>query len=644
MAQFDKLSTIIIKLESYHFIWVALYIITFISVFSLSGTVPVFIGIEPSWMAVLEHAAKYDFQFGKDIVFTHGPLGFLNAEYGMGLLITQRILFAFAWCGIIAWSVIFLARKMPRPSRYVFIIWVLVFSNTYYGSMDLYDYLVMTYGCSVLMDNMLSRKTEVVIFLFTIALLSLIKFTFFIASVSGLVICCILHVCKGNIKHAAMLFALFGTFVLSIWLAAGQQPVNIFSWIRNSYEITAGYTEAMSIMPAQSVFLAILIALFLFLIAVTIRAMSMKFNIENICFLMVTVLYVFLSWKQGFVRADDYHTFNFILFLPIGFSLLLVEQCNVPMSRKVKTSLNFLFTGVIMLCSLAADYQLTGKIYDDFTSYPEHLLENARLILKAPVGECTKRYLPTIRISQQEQAFLDKFTVPREIIGDAPVDAISNVQIVALTNNLNYRPRPVIQSYSAYTPYLQDLNLSFFRSENRPAYILFSLETIDGRFPMLDDAAALPYILKNYELIWQDEFILLLKSRQQKTQDLHLKKINEQVITFGEHINLSKWEHSAVLMRVDIKPTIAGRIMRFFFRPQVLYLHTSMPGRTKDFRFVPGMASRGFILNPLLQNNSDVVRMYQKAGERIENLYFTKSDSFWEEYANSITVQLYEYK
>ena len=108
----------------------------------------------------------------------------------------------------------------------------------------------------------------------------------------------------------------------------------------------------------------------------------------------------------------------------------------------------------------------------------------------------------------------DRLSRIAQRVGHSSIDVFNYRQGVALLNDLNYRPRPVIQGYTAYTPDLLRANLDFYRSASRPSYVLFSLETIDGRFPTLDDALLLPYILENYQPVLAEHRFLLMDVRQ----------------------------------------------------------------------------------------------------------------------------------
>ena len=61
-------------------------------------TVPLGIDLDSSWSAVLVYAHQHGLQFGKDIVFTYGPLGFLTVPYYAGQGVAVRMLVDFALC------------------------------------------------------------------------------------------------------------------------------------------------------------------------------------------------------------------------------------------------------------------------------------------------------------------------------------------------------------------------------------------------------------------------------------------------------------------------------------------------------------------------------------------------------------------
>src|SRR6202040_4372562 len=78
--------------------------------------------------------------------------------------------------------------------------------------------------------------------------------------------------------------------------------------------------------------------------------------------------------------------------------------------------------------------------------------------------------------------------------------------------NNEWNPRPIIQSYSAYTPALVRLNEQHLRGPDAPEWVLFDLQSIDGRLPSLDDGLSWPALLDNYAFTsYNGHFVLMHK-------------------------------------------------------------------------------------------------------------------------------------
>ena len=63
---------------------------------------------------------------------------------------------------------------------------------------------------------------------------------------------------------------------------------------------------------------------------------------------------------------------------------------------------------------------------------------------------------------------------------------------------LRWRPEPVLQSYSAYSSYLDDLDASFLSSPRAPQRILYQAIALDGRDPVWDPPATMAALYCHY--------------------------------------------------------------------------------------------------------------------------------------------------
>ena len=613
----------------------AFFVLGFLSVFSPSGMLIPFLDLTASWQAVLEYAAKSKLQFGRDIVFTYGPLGYLGTIYSQGHLVAQRIVFALAWAVLAVWSAISVVRRLPAPSKYIFSVWFLfLFSR---GGVDVQAYLVLACGYSILAaEDIQQRKALSSVFIISFVVLALIKFTFFITTVACVALSSFVQAGRKQARWSLFILLAFGTALLVLWLAVGQHVINFLPWLKGSLEVTGGYAEAMTIVPIVWVFRLCFLSLVLFLAAVVVRMRSTIPDAGSAGSLLLITVCTFLTWKHGFVRADE-HVFYFIYFLPVAFALVIAEPVQKTLSQKGQMSLTVLFGAATLLCLIAANIQKKDEVKNAFAEWPGRLLYNTNNAIKSLTGNGNACY-EALR-SQKNRG--GELLVASSLIGSATVDVIDCLQWAALANDLNYHPRPVFQGYSVYTPYLQAINLSFFKSRDRPSYLLFNTETIDSRYVTLDDATALPYILRNYDLAGQDGKFLILRSKEGPPIDVHMKLIHEETVSFDKKINLSEWNNVPLIMQVDVKPTFVGRLMTFIYQSPVLSLNIHSGDKVLSTRFIPEMASRGFFINPLLFENKDVANLYKGIGTRVVGISFSKSDFPLEQLSDNITLKLY---
>jgi len=610
------------------------FLLAFLSVFSLSGTLLPFLELTASWQSVLEYAARSKLQFGRDIVFTYGPLGYLGTIYSQGHLVVQRIVFALAWAALTAWSATTIVQKLSGLPKGVFIVWVLfLFSR---GGMDVQAYLVLACGYSILAEDVQQRKGLSSIFIISFAVLSLIKFTFFMTAVASVALASLAHVGRKQVTSSLVIPLSFGTAIMISWMATGQHPANFWPWIKGSLEITGGYSEAMTVVPITWVFRLCFLSLSLFIAAVALRITSTRLNMSSAGSLLLITFCTFLSWKHGFVRADD-HVLYFIYFLPVSFGVVLAGPVRKPASSMGRLSLTLLYCAATVLCLFAMNIQKKGEVQVSFAEWPGRLLYNTDHVVKSLTGNGAACFA-ALRNPQKRGPELP---IARSLIGGSTVDVINCLQWAALANSLNYHPRPVFQGYSAYTPYLQDLNLAFFQSSDRPSYLLFNMETIDSRYVTMDDAAILPYVFKNYDLVGQEGKFLLLRAKKESPIDVPMKLIHEQTTSFNTKIDLSDWHNVPLLMQVDVKPTFVGRLTTFVYQSPVLSLNIHADDGVLSTRFIPGMAKRGFLINPLIFGNKDVANLYQGTGTRVAGISFSRSDFPLEQLSDEIAIKLY---
>src|SRR6267378_7189478 len=103
-----KNAGIIRRIVAFVYVW---FCLVKLPATSLRDSVP------QSWEAVLSYAAAHHLQWGKDIVFTFGPLGFLTSDYYWGNFFWQIVVWAGGFAFALAAALLPLLARVPKVIR-----------------------------------------------------------------------------------------------------------------------------------------------------------------------------------------------------------------------------------------------------------------------------------------------------------------------------------------------------------------------------------------------------------------------------------------------------------------------------------------------------------------------------------------------
>jgi hypothetical protein len=183
-------------------------------------------------------------------------------------------------------------------------------------------------------------------------------------------------------------------------------------------------------------------------------------------------------------------------------------------------------------------------------------------------------------------------------------DAYAFNQVAIFAHGLPLRSRPVIQSYCAFTPELAELNAAFLRSSAASENILFQLETVDERYPSLDDGLSWPELITRYDLREVADLFVVLK-RSPSPRKFHLTPLKQIQLAFGEQIDVPSAADGPVWAEIENGRTVAGSIVSAMYKPPELWLNATLrDGREVTKRLVPGMTKGGFVLSPFVEDNA----------------------------------------
>jgi hypothetical protein len=480
----------------------------------------------------------------------------------------------------------------------------------------------------------------------TFAVLSVVKFTYLVFCFAVIVFAEFLY----RIQNRRALFSplpAYVLFFLFFWLTASQSMGNLPEFIYASFQITSGYEAAMFLSgPVWEVYFALAIIFFLILGYLT-QAGFRRF--PGFAWPVILSIGLFTTWKHGFVRQYSHTNLFFTYSLFCSLLLFATADRRHESSRRsysVVVVLAFLFS----IAASAAGILNSNWMKFAVGEKPAGVSATVRAVYQKFARNVTRLLNPLeLKAScDQELALRRKeYGLPflSSEIKDGSVDAISREQGVIFLNQWSWRPRPVFESAFTFNPYLAGMNARFFESERAPEYVLFKLQTVDGRFPTLDDSEAMFTLLQRYRPVAAEQSYLLLKRLDEQRNEFYEEKILlKQNIRFGEEVSLQDFSQRFLKLEVNIQESIYGRIRRFFFRPRVVRIQIRTGSdRTRSFRFIPSMGRQGFLIGPYVQRTSDVVRLYSSADrQRIVGFRLQLDGNGTAGYGETVGMNLYE--
>lgn len=565
-----------------------------------------------SWEGVLSFASSHHLQWGRDIIFTYGPLGFLTSDYYWGDHFWFILLWASGFALMLAILLIDPIECLVSPLRIILcagLPWLTVPRNADLGVDPIYLFAITVIGMTLLSARR-QNSAWLVVLTSMLSWISLIKFTFCLDCILVLLIVVLTHSWQRNWKPVGTIIGSTAVSFPLAWLLAGQNLLNLGVWFRESMQISSGYSSAMPLPPFDSELApGILIGVCLLALLLVLWVGSGK-RLTPTAGACIVFAGIFLAWKEGFLRADT-HTSVFLIY---AFLVATVLPAMFPRSDKrhlfsvaLAVAIVILVTGTFALRGatflVAAKAGIIPKLSDTATA------------VFAPMA--FKRNLDAYLESMRREARQPQFAA---IIGTEPVGVLNYDQDIAILNGLNYRPHPVFQSYSAYTPELQRRNAAFFDSAAAPEYVLWRPGTIDARFPTLDDGRVILKILADYSPVSRQKEFVLWKRNSGPGQSHSLVSPDKIMGSAGQWVPIParvNW------LRIELDNTWFGSIKEFLYQGSVPLIQVRLAdGRIWEYRLPAGCAAAGFVINPLLFSADSLVNPFLNQSKPIHVVAF----------------------
>jgi len=464
-----------------------------------------------------------------------------------------------------------------------------------------------------------------------------------------------------------------------LWWAAGQQAAGFLRYLHNGFEVAVFYESAMSVWEtsaADVAFMGSCAAVGLLLPVLLWRSRPICLRNAVLAWMFFTAL-LFVMWKSAFVR---FHPGKSVLFpasaclTMIVLALSLKRDARSPVAGAPRLPGFRLYVGVSLcvallvwgtirtqraLAAIQPSIKMEEAVTEESVKPPGCVPAEAGASEKPDTNQQPGANQDSLTIKQiagrvfwtnedQLSAVASLTTDPawrerrhraacRRVAARHPLpqlsgtlDVVPHKLVVAFAHpELSFQPRPVMQSYSAYSPPLAEMNAAHYRSDNAPENVLFRVAPLDDRFPAQEDGALWRALLERYQPAGTAGKYLWLRRAQtpprigfRKNQLVHenakaenwygVRLVDSTTVTarFGHRIRVPQIDGDLLWCRVNISPTLTGRIAGLVYKRPHVVMHVTTDAGTRRYRLVPGMARAGFLLSPVVRTTEDFAALW----------------------------------
>ena len=534
-------------------------------------------GTDPSWQGALHMAAGSGLTWGRDLIYTYGPLGFLEVP---GYWTTATGMLAVLYHAATAFSLVLALWLIGRRSfgavgAALIVLVVVPFIS--------YQLLAVTFVWTVWV--LTEQRSERAIWAYVVGMgalggLDLLGKISTGASIVAVGFVAILLL-GGIGRRLGVWAAIVVVSLLVGWLATGQPLGALPDYLVNSGRVVSGYSEAMGLditvlaWQYTAALAVLLIGLWAILSSEALASWSRRAGLGA-----MWILFALLTFKSAFVRHDDHARLYFdgllavLVVLPWtaarrGFGLAAVLlPIFALMAAQNRT-----------LTDIVSPVKNVQAAWTDLTSVARHGLQ-AQFEREG-----------RIRVQQAEAMEPQILAALRGRTVHVAPDEVA----AAWAYGLKWRPLPLFQAYEAYTSKLDQLNADRLAGKDAPERILLRNQlAADGRNSAWESPAAVREMLCRYVPVARQarRWIVLARGR---TRCGAPRLIGSAQTGWDGAVRVPQPQQGGmVYMRIS-GAQVSGfeRLRTTFFkaRQRLIVLDGS-----KVYRLVPGTAGDGLVL------------------------------------------------
>lgn len=455
-------------------------------------------GLDPSWFVALHLAAHRHMVFGRDVVYTYGPFGFLDRpqNYFTWTYVLATLFTAAVWLGTAA-VLIRIARRSVGSIFAVLFTWVVLAGKSIVEleSADLAGIAAALLLLSLMVDHDPDRPTPrwaIVLASAGAAALVLVKLNAG-AMIGAVVVVWATTTGERRMRSFALAAGAMLASLLAMWLVVMGDLAALPLYLRRSVDIASGYSSAMAgEVPSMRWHYPAVVVLLVVIVVLSIRAPVPRGMRLPLC--LAGSAFAFAELKHGFVRHDG-HAFVVLFVLASLPFVLRSTRRNDPA---------LLLVVAVAVATFIVALPARGRIVTESVVRSRaavhqtlDMLSSERRTREREVAR--QESIASLRVPMSMRHELASHTVH--------VDPYETSVVWAL--DLRWRPVPTFQTFSAYTPALDAANAAGLRDRTRPQRVLRQIAArrrsaptaIDGRYALFESPAYMAELLCRYSVV-----------------------------------------------------------------------------------------------------------------------------------------------
>lgn len=564
-------------------------------------------GVDPSLLWVYNYLFEHGLKQGMHIIFPHGPLAFFMYP------LPENVIWVTLITSVLKILLVFnLFRVTGRNSGNK---WLITFVFAYlFSVVALFNQLILA-NILLFYANYFNREKWV----YKAGAFVLTAFAFYIRSyvaiLSGVITFSFLSYylfSSRNFKKLATDVLTILGFILAFWIAMYGTLSGFIGYVTGMVHLAGDNSTAASYYPYNNWWI-----LSVFLVIVSLLPFANRTK-KSYFFGILILLSLFAAWKHGMAREDFFHVKGLLIYALIALSVFVIFNGK-------NFFLNIAFS-VVALFFLTLNMQHTANYFP--LKYELFGVNNF-------VGFITEFSALKEKSNTESRNNIEANKLPQTVIdslNNHSVDVYPWDYSVIAANHFNWQPRVVIQSYAAYTSWLDQKNAEHFGSKKAPDFLIWQLNAstdvngcafagVDNRYLLNDEPRTLLRILEYYSPWYRNEKFVIFRKKA-NPESYHQSVLTHETTRWGEWNPVPETSDGLLRLNMNFRKSLPERIKSFFYKDEQIWIYLKLSNRVvHKYRIIPENAKDGIWIAPYIFDTS------QTTGPRVEQVLFTCSNT-----------------